>query len=138
MKEDIRQKEVLKRGTPILTKNATKYFVNKGINELDKKFTTNESLGITLIDNDIKDFMKVIKSLENREILLKGTTKKVINQKGEFFASLTRVGLPLMKNVLPPLAKDVLISLEVTAAALATDAAIQKKVFRLGTTALII
>ena len=81
MKEDIRQKEVLKRGTPILTKNARKYFVNKGINELDKKFTTNESLGITLIDNDIKDFMKVIKSVENREILLKGTTKKVINQK---------------------------------------------------------
>ena len=33
-----------------------------------------------------------------------------------------------MKNVLKPLAKSVLISLELTAAASATDAAIQKKI----------
>ena len=34
------------------------------------------SSGITLINNEIKDIMKVIKSLENREISLKGTTRK--------------------------------------------------------------
>ena len=28
--------EVVKRSAPILAKNATKYFVNKGINELNK------------------------------------------------------------------------------------------------------
>ena len=35
-----------------------------------------------------------------------------------------------MKNVLTPLAKSVLIQLELTAAASATDGAIQKKIFR--------
>ena len=43
-----------------------------------------------------------------------------------------------MKNVLQPLAKSVLISLRLTAAASATDAAIHEKMFRPGTTALII
>ena len=46
-------------------------------------------------------------------------------------------GLPLMKNVIMPSAKSVLIPLGLTAAAPATDAAIQKKIFQSGTTALI-
>ena len=33
---------------PILAENATKYFVNKGINELKEKFTTSAGSGITL------------------------------------------------------------------------------------------
>ena len=37
------------------------------------------------------------------------------------------VGLPLMKSVLTLLAKSILLTLEVIAAASATDAAIQKK-----------
>ena len=41
-------------------------------------------------------------------------------------------GLPLMKNVITPLAKSVLIPLGLTATASATDAAIQKKIFRSG------
>ena len=32
--------------------------------------------GITLTNNEMIDFIKVIKSLENRGILLKGTTRK--------------------------------------------------------------
>ena len=51
--------------------------------------------------------------------------------------SLT-TGLPLMKNLLIPLAKSVLIPLGLTAAASATGAAIQKKVFESGKTTLII
>ena len=47
-------------------------------------------------------------------------------------------GLPLMKNVLTPLGKSVLVSLELTTIASATDAAIQKKIFGSGMTALII
>ena len=43
-----------------------------------------------------------------------------------------------MKNVLKPLAKSVLKPLELTAAALATDAAIQKKIFGSGMNAIII
>ena len=38
------------------------------------------SLGITLTNNEIKDIIKVIKSLENRGILLKGTTRKITSQ----------------------------------------------------------
>ena len=46
--------------------------------------------------------------------------------------------MPLIGNVLKPLAKSVLISLGLTAAASATDAAIHKKMFGSRTTALII
>ena len=48
-----------------------------------------------------------------------------------------RVGLPLMKNVLKPLAKSVSIPPGLTAAASATDAAIQKKIFGSGITLVI-
>ena len=40
--------------------------------------------GITLTNNEIKDIIKLIKSLENRRILLKGTTRKITSQEGEF------------------------------------------------------
>ena len=47
-------------------------------------------------------------------------------------------GLPLMKSVLTPLAKSLLILLGLLAGMSATDGAIQKKFYGLGTTALII
>ena len=74
---------------------------------LNAKITAKESSGIVLTNNEIKDInKKVIKSLENTGILLKGTTKKVINQNGGFLVSLMGVGLLLMKNILIPLAKN--------------------------------
>ena len=85
--------------------------------------------------------IKVIRSLENRGILLKGTTRKITSQEGgfrNFLRPLMRAGFPLMKIVLTPLAKSVLAPLGLSAASLATDAAIQKKIFGSGTTALII
>ena len=92
-----------------------------------------------------KCIIKVIKSFENRETLLKGTTKNVTSQEGgflNFLRVLTTAGLPLMKNVLTPLAKSVLISSGLVASESATDFAIQKKKkkkkFGSGTTALII
>ena len=48
------------------------------------------------------------------------------------------VSLPLMKNVLTTSAESVLVPLGLTAVALATDAAVQKKIFGLGMTAPII
>ena len=51
---------------------------------------------------------------------------------GRFLGPLLKTGLPLMKNVLKPLAKSVLIPLGLTAAASATDAAIHKKMFGTG------
>ena len=55
--------------------------------------------------------MKIVKSLENRGILLKGTTRKITSQKREFlnfFNQLMRTGLPLMKNLHRPIAKSFL------------------------------
>ena len=52
--------------------------------------------------------------------------------------SITKKGLPLMKNVLQSLAKSVLIPLGLTAASTVVDAAIHKKRLGSGSTALII
>ena len=56
---------------------------------------------------------------------------------GRLLGPLLKTGMPLMKNVLKPLAKSILIPLGLTAAA-ATDAAIHKKMFWSGITILII
>ena len=74
-----------------------------------------------LTNNDIKDITKVIRSVENGGILLKGTIEKAINQKGRILSNvrgpLMRADLSLMKNVLTPLANIVLTPLGSTAAA---------------------
>ena len=57
---------------------------------------------------------------------------------GRLLGPLLRTGLPLMKNVTKPLAKSVLISLGLTAAASAVDAGIHKKILGFGKTTLII
>ena len=59
--------------------------------------------GTIWINNEIKYIMKLIKSLENRVILLTGTTAKSSSQKGgflNFVRPLVTAGLPLIKNVL--------------------------------------
>ena len=60
---------------------------------------------------------------------------------GRLLGPLLKTGLPLIKNVIKPLAKSVLIPLGLTAAASAADAGIHKKILRSGhnnTTILII
>ena len=57
--------------------------------------------------------------------------------RSSLFEPLLKIGLPLMKNVLKPLTKSVLMPLELTAAARATDAAIHKKMFGSGMATLI-
>ena len=56
-------------------KKATKYYINKGINKINKRFTSSKGPGVTLTNNEIKDIMKVIKSFENRGILLRNYQK---------------------------------------------------------------
>ena len=73
-----------------------------------------------------KDIMKVIKSLKNSVVLLKGTNGKITCQKGRFLnfsRPLITVGLPLMKSVATPLSKSVLIPLELSAETSAANAA---------------
>ena len=60
--------------------------------------------------------MKVIKSLENVRILLKGTTRKIPSQEGGFLnfpRPLMTAGPLLMKSVLTPLAKSILLPLRI-------------------------
>ena len=108
---------------------------------IGRKIKEKFASGITLINNEIKDIMKVIRSLENRGILLKGTNRKTTSQKRGLLSllrPLMTTGLPLVKNALTSLAQGVLILLGLTAAASVTDAAIQKKMYGSGTAALII
>ena len=94
---------------------------------INKIFTISEGSGLPIVNNEIKDITKVIKSLENKYHLLERSTEKDINQTGRFLRPLMRVVLPLMKNVLISLAQNVLLSLGVTAVLSAIDAAIQKR-----------
>ena len=76
--------------------------------------------------------MKVIKTLETRQILLKGTAIKITSQEGRFLnfpRPLMTAGLLLMKKVITPLAKSVLLPLGLSAVMSAADAAIQKKIY---------
>ena len=85
--------------------------------------------------------MIVIKSLESRTVLSKGTTRKVTSQEGgflNFLRPLMIVALPLIKSALTPLAKSVLLPLGLSAGISAAGKAIQKKIYWSGTTALTI
>ena len=113
-------------GAPISTKNATEYFLNMGINELRKKITATEDRGALL------------RVALFRVVLLKGTTKKFMNQNRGFLCSLMRIDLPLMKNIPTILAKNVFLSLGKTTATIVIDAAIQRKGFGSGMPTLII
>ena len=57
---------------------------------------------------------------------------------GRLLGTLLETGLPLMKNVIKPLTKSILIPLGLTASASAADAGIHKKILGSGTTTLII
>ena len=106
-----------------------------GITNIKKHF----GAGINVTKNGVKDIMKVIKSLENRGVLLKGTARKVTSQEGGFLSFLRQLmtaGLPLLKNVFIPLVKTVLLPLGLSAGMSAADAAIQKKIYGSGTTEL--
>ena len=100
-----------------------------------------EGSGTTLTNNETKDIIKVIKSLKNTEILIKGTTTNITSQEGgflNFLRPLMTAGLPLVKSVRTPLAKIVFIPLRLSAGMSAVNAAFQKKIYGSGTTSLII
>ena len=68
------------------------------VNSLDKKVPAIAGSRITLSNNEII-IVKIIRSLENRGILLKGTIRKITSQDGEFLSflrPLMTAGLPLM------------------------------------------
>ena len=128
---------VTKRETD-LARGFGKVFLDKQIDRFNKEYITGS--GITLTKNEIKDIIKVIRSLENKGILLKGTTTKITSQEGgflNFLKSLMTADLPLRKSVLTPSAKIVLIVLGLSTGMSAADAAIQKKFYGSGTALII-
>ena len=82
------------------------------INALENASDKVSGTGTTLTDNEIKYIVKVIKPLKNKWILLKGNTENITIQEGgflNFLRPLMTARLPLMKTVLTPLGKNVLL-----------------------------
>ena len=105
--------KVAKNGTD-LARDLGQMFLDNQIDRLNKEYLTGS--GISLKNNEMRDIIKVAKSLENREIFLKGTATKIISQEEGFISflrPLMTACLPLMKNVLTTVAKSVLISFNV-------------------------
>ena len=70
--------------------------MNKKINELNKKIAKTEGSGITLTNNEIEDIINLIMPLENRGMLLQGSTEEIVKQKGGFLGNAL---VPLIKGV---------------------------------------
>ena len=83
------------------------------------------------IENNMSTDIKLPKSQISKTIQSGGFLGKLLGPS-------LKTGLPLIKNVIKPLAKSVLIPSGLTAAASAADAGIEKKMLGSGTTTLII
>ena len=97
---------------------------------------------LLLTNTQVSKLRKAFANGSSANIKLSKTQLQKIEQSREFLGillePLLKTGLPLIGNVLKPLAKSVLIPLGLTAAASATDAPIHKKMLGLGVTTLII
>ena len=93
-----------------------------------------------LTNTQVLKLHKASANNSSANIKLSKTQLHKIGQSGGFLGRLLgpllKTGLPLIGNVLKPLAKSVLIPLGLTAAASATDAAIHRKMFGSRTTKL--
>ena len=97
---------------------------------------TNFPHKLLLTNRQIANLHKAFENHLSTDIKLSKTQLSKMIQSGGFLgrllASLLKTGLPLMKNVIKPLAKCVLIPLGLTAAASGADAGIHKKILGLG------
>ena len=82
---------------------------NRQVSNLRKVFANNSSIDIKLSQSQLS------KMIQSGGFL------------GRLLSPLLKTGLPLIKNMIKPLAKSVLIPLGLTAAASAADAGIHKK-----------
>ena len=86
---------------------------------------------LLLTNRQIENLRKVFENYLSTGTRLSKTPLSKMIQSGGFldssFSTLLKIGLPLIKHVIEPLAKSVLIPLGLTAATLAADAGILKK-----------
>ena len=92
---------------------------------------TNFPYKLLLTNRQVSNLCKAIANYLSADIKLLKTQLSNMIQSGGFLGRLLgpllKAGLPLIKNVIKPLAKSVLIPLGLTAAASAADAGIHKK-----------
>ena len=93
-------------------------------------------------DRQVSSLRKAFTNNSSADVKLSKTQLSNMIQSGGFLSRLLgpllKTGLPLITNVMKPLAKSVLIPLGLTAAASAADAGIHKKILGSGNTTLII
>ena len=103
---------------------------------------TNFPHKLLLTNRQVSNLHKAFANHSSTDIKLSKTQVSKMIQSGGFpgrlLGPLLKTGLSLIKNVIKPLAKSVLIPLVLTAAASAADAGIHKKILGSGTTTLII
>ena len=91
---------------------------------------------LLLTNRQVANLRKAFANYLSTDIKLSKTQISKMIQSGGFLGRLLdpllKTGLPLIKNVIKPLAKSVLIPLGLTAAASAADAGIHKKNLRIG------
>ena len=106
----------------------------------DKK--TNFPHKLLLTNRQVTNLRKAFANHLSTDIKLSKTQLSKMIQSGGFLGRLLgpllKTGLPLIKNVIKPLAKSVLIPLGLTAAASAAEAGIRKKVLGTGNTTTLI
>ena len=96
---------------------------------------TNFPHKLLLTNRQVSNLRKAFANHSSADIKLSKTQLSKMIQSGGFLSRLLgpllKTGLPLIKNVIKPLAKSVLIPLGLTAAASAADAGIHKKNLRI-------
>ena len=97
---------------------------------------TNFPHELLLTNRQVENIRKAFANHSSTDIKLSKTQLSKMIQSGGFLGKLLgpllKTGLPLMKSVIKPLAKSVLIPLGLTAAASAADAGIHKKILGSG------
>ena len=115
-------------------KNGTEVTLKISSNVVGDSNDENNFLHKVLLTNtQVSKLRKAFANDSSANIKLSKTQLHLIRQAGRFvgrlLGPLLKTGLPLIGNVLKPLAKGVLIPLGLTAVASVTDAAIYKKMF---------
>ena len=103
---------------------------------------TNFPHKLLLTNKQVSNLRKAFANHSSADIKLSKTQLSKMIQSGGFLGRLLgpllKTGLPLIKNVIKPLAKSILIPLGLAAAASAADEGIHKKILGSGNTTLII
>ena len=96
---------------------------------------TNFPHQLLLTNRQVSNLLKAFANYLSADIILSKTQLSKMIESGGFldrpFGPLLKTGLPLIKNVIKPLAKSVLIPLGLTTAASAADAGIHEKILGL-------